>query len=126
DYIQLPDPGRGLFVRRQVRGVMYPAQPREVGVDMSEEGVGSMRAVDEAQRSLEDLPGPSPRPFVGNALDFLGKPPWVVLGEYAERYPGGLVRFSLFGETGVLVTDPDLIQETLGDYGRYYKKHPVP
>lgn len=74
--------------------------------------------------ALASLPGPTPSFPLGNAQDFLGRLPWEVCAEYAERY-GGMVRVWFFGSPTLVLTEPELVWQVLeGDFDNYYKGPP--
>jgi cytochrome P450 len=78
------------------------------------------------------IPGPAPLFPLGNAWDFLGrppwkfKPPWLTCAEYGSRY-GGLTLIWIAGRPYVVLNDGALVREVLETNARqYYKADPIP
>ena len=70
------------------------------------------------------IPGPPPSFPLGNALDFLGKPPWEVFAGYGRAH-GGMALAWIGGTPVVVLNDADLIARVLGaDSAGYYKDAP--
>ncbi len=70
------------------------------------------------------IPGPAPSFPLGNALDFVGKPPWEVFAGYGRTY-GGMALAWIGGTPVVVLNDPDLIARVLGaESAGYYKDAP--
>lgn len=66
------------------------------------------RAADELASALptEDVPGPTPLPIVGNALDIVGTPLSQLMLTYANRY-GQFLCFSIVKDVLFLVSNPE-------------------
>ncbi len=74
--------------------------------------------------ALAGIPGPPPSFPLGNALDFLGKPPWEVFAGYGRAY-GGMALAWIGGTPVVVLNDPTLIARVLGaGSAGYYKDAP--
>jgi cytochrome P450 len=65
-------------------------------------------------RPFDNIPGPTPFFPIGNALDFLNTPTWVVMGNYAQQY-GGITRFWMLFRPCLALNDPNLIRQVLSD-----------
>ncbi|WP_162159649.1 cytochrome P450 [Cystobacter fuscus] len=75
-------------------------------------------------KAYAGIPGPAPSLPLGNAQDFIGKLPWEVCSQFAERY-GGMLLVWFLGTPTLIVTDPELIWRVLeGDFDSYYKASP--
>jgi len=57
------------------------------------------------------LPGPEPG-LLGNAGDFMSAPPWEVCARYGREY-GGVTLVWLVGSPGLVLNDPELIEQVL-------------
>lgn len=55
---------------------------------------------------------PGGLPFLGQVLELIRMPPWDLMVQYMERL-GPIYRFTLFGESCVVVADPALLREVL-------------
>src|SRR5688572_6293372 len=68
------------------------------------------------------IPGPAEWPWLGSIQRLIENPP-AFLVELAQLY-GPLARFSMFGQTIVLVSDPALIREVLVERVDEFPKSP--
>jgi beta-ring hydroxylase len=66
---------------------------------------------------------PTRIPFVGHFLDLVIKTPWTTMMEWVHT-PERVSAFKLFGETYILVADPDLIRCVLATHIDKYRKDP--
>jgi hypothetical protein len=83
-------------------------------------------------QQFRGVPGPAPLFPLGNASDFLGrppwkfKPPWLTCAEYGSRY-GGLTLIWIAGRPYVVLNDGALVREVLETNAQqYYKADPIP
>jgi cytochrome P450 len=63
------------------------------------------------RKALGALPGPEPG-LLGTAGDFIGTLPWDVCARYGREY-GGVTLVWLLGTPGLVLNDPDLIEQVL-------------
>jgi len=66
------------------------------------------------------LPGPEPG-LLGTAGDFMGAPAWEVCARYAREY-GGVTQIWLVGSPGLVLNDPDLIEQVLVSRATEFEK----
>jgi cytochrome P450 len=67
-------------------------------------------------KPFANIPGPVPIFPLGNLLDFLNTPTWIVMGNYAQTY-GGIARFWMLCRPCLALNDPTLIRQVLSDPG---------
>jgi cytochrome P450 len=72
------------------------------------------------RKALGTLPGPEPG-LLGTAGDFMGAPPWEVCARYAREY-GGVTLIWLVGTPGLVLNDPELIEQVLVSRAAEFEK----
>lgn len=64
---------------------------------------------------------PGGLPFFGQVLELIRLPPWDLMVQWMERL-GPIYRFTLFGESCVVVADPELLREVLQTSMKAFQK----
>jgi hypothetical protein len=109
------------------QGRLEPTRHPDIEVSMGGVFDGLFRlTVGRRNRSLADLPGPSPSFPLGNASQFLGRQPWEVCAELGKQY-GPIFVIWIFNRPFVVLNDGSLVREVLETRAdAFYKADPVP
>lgn len=85
------------------------------------------RALDDTQKTIQDLPGPNGYPIIGTASEYFRKPNRGQMHEVQRRFHakyGRIFKEPLGPVTNVSIADPKLVEEVMRNEGKYPSRPP--